>query len=146
MSFVAVATSVLALVALTVTCAQKPEEAGLGQLTAMQQETRLYIPERTAVKPGAFYTVAILHMTPKDTAGFIDKNHLTQYVGDGLPKNMAAFFQPFASDNPQAGAELYELKGQSATNRWEVIVDRGSGRVWLLVRYPDEQGHYVDPE
>ncbi|HNT77093.1 MAG TPA: hypothetical protein PKH77_18945 [Anaerolineae bacterium] len=83
-----------------------------------------------------FYVVAHVRLRADSVAdflydyGFDDPEFFMPWLDVLKPENRTL----------PADAKLYYLEGRSATNRWQFILDEKSGRLWMVVFYPDPGG------
>lgn len=84
-----------------------------------------------------FYVVAHARLPEKDTRLFINQHGFEPKPGAAMPWTES--LRPENRAIP-ADADLWSLEGQSQTNRWVAVIEQNSGRLWMVIFYPDPGG------
>jgi hypothetical protein len=84
-----------------------------------------------------FYIVAHVKLHEKDVAAFADKHGFST-----TPVSTTPWIEALKLQNRTipANADLQYLEGRSSDNHWLCALDRDSGRLWIVVFYPDPGG------
>lgn len=83
-----------------------------------------------------FYVVAHVRLRDDTIADFLHDYHF------GDPEFFIPWLDTLKPENRTlpTNAKLRYLEGRSATNSWQFVLDEQSGRLWMLVFYPDPGG------
>lgn len=84
-----------------------------------------------------FYVVAHVRLQEEDTPLF-----LNQYGFGTTPNTVTPWIESLKPENRTipADASLRYLAGRSQSNQWVYVLDQNSGRLWVVVFYPDPGG------
>jgi hypothetical protein len=65
-----------------------------------------------------------------------------EYGFDSIPLQISPWIEVLEPANRvlPSGSDLLYLGGESAENRWMSALDPGTGRLWMVVLYPDPGG------
>ena len=86
-----------------------------------------------------YFIVAHVRLRKEDVASFRD-----EYGFFSIPA-FSTLYLPTEGLKPEnrtipANADLVYLEGRSESNSWECALDQNSGRLWIVVYYPDPGG------
>jgi hypothetical protein len=86
---------------------------------------------------GEFFSVAHLRIPMGRVDGFIGENTFKDTVIAVVP--WIESLGPLNRDLPE-NARLVSLEGRAGSNTWLCSLDRNTGRLWIVVFYPDPAG------
>ncbi len=86
-----------------------------------------------------YYTVAHVRLRKEDIASFRDEYGFSIPDFHTSPSLMTVALKPENRVIP-ANADLVYLEGRSESNSWQCALDQNSGRLWIIVFYPDPGG------
>jgi len=89
---------------------------------------------------GEHYVVAHLALSRDSLPAFLAAYPFAKREFPGTVVLGSEQLKPEHQQLPQ-DADLYSLEGRSKHNRWEVLLDRNSGRLLVSVLYPDFAGN-----
>jgi len=111
------------------------------QLAYIEKTTGISFPVRVSqidtFDNGEYFTVAHVKLSEADIPVFTQKNGFFSEAVDVTP--WIATLKPENRAIP-AGARLRYLAGRSQTNRWVYALEQETGRMWVVVFYPDPGG------
>lgn len=84
-----------------------------------------------------FFSAAHLRMPMGRVDGFIEEHAFKDTVIDVVP--WIETLGPHNRDMPE-NAVLLSLEGRAGSNSWLCSLDRNTGRLWIVVFYPDPAG------
>lgn len=109
----------------------------------IQKTTGIFFPKEAfdidVYDNGEHYVVAHLALSRDSLPGFLSAY---PFAKSEFPDRTVFGSKQLKSEHQQLpqDADLYSLEGRSVHNRWEVLLDRNSGRLLIVVLYPDFAG------
>lgn len=125
-------------VALTLLCREIGNSSGLRFITGA---TGILFPrgcvEVEVMDGGEFHMTAHLRLPMNEVEGF-----LTEYGFSDTTLAVEPWIGLLGPENREipGNAELMCLEGEGEFNSWAFALDRSSGRLWIVVFYPDHGG------
>ncbi|MCL4871566.1 MAG: hypothetical protein KJ063_21620 [Anaerolineae bacterium] len=112
------------------------------QLAYIEKTTGLTFPAQLSqvdvFDNGEFYVTAHIKLRDEDSLAFIN-----QYGFDKTPTMiLTPWIMMLKPENRimPTNANVWYQEGRTASNRWECIIDQDSGRLWIVIFYPDSSG------
>ena len=114
---------------------------GGGRLAYIEKATGLELPNDVydvdIFDNGEFFLVAHLRLREEDAASLARSWGMAETPLE--VESWTGVLQPGNREIP-AGADMLYLEGGKAGNRWLAALDGSSGRLWIVVLYPDYGG------